>query len=80
MSGQKRSDFRDWDIPPETSLDGVDNNGMPFYLWRESADNRVTLSRPRFCCITCSNDELDFAFFDPRGHVRPTGAAKVNHY
>ena len=77
MNAQKCTDFRDWDILPETSMGGVDNKGMPFYIWRESADNRVTLSRPRYCCIASSSDELYFTFFDPLGNVRPTGATNV---
>jgi len=70
-------DFRDWDIEPETSFEGVDENGFPFYLWRESADNRLTLARPRYCCITPRDGELFFTFFNPSEDVRGSGGWTV---
>ena len=77
MVPQKFEDFRDRDIEPETSLGGGDAHGYPFYLWRESADNRLTLGRPRYCCITETPDDLYFTFFNPSVDIRPTGAARV---
>jgi hypothetical protein len=73
-------DFRDWDIEPETSSNGTDARGYPYFLWRESADNRLTLSRPRYCCITEKPDGLYFTFFDPSKDQRPTGAMRAFWY
>ncbi|MFX8712032.1 hypothetical protein ABTM46_18990, partial [Acinetobacter baumannii] len=52
------------------SFGGIDANGFPFYLWRESADNRLTLGRPRYCCLTPVDGELYFTFFNPSANVR----------
>ena len=41
-------EFRDWDIEPETSVGGVDATGHLLYDWREAADSRLMLSRPRY--------------------------------
>lgn len=67
-------DFRDWDIEPETSFGDVDANGLPFYVWRENADNRLTFARPRYCCIVERDRELYFAFFNPSENVKSTRA------
>jgi len=67
---QKSTDFRDWDIAPQSSFDGVDASGFPFYLWRESADNRLTFGRPRYCCISPIDGELYFVFYHPSANVR----------
>ena len=77
MAGQSSADFRDWDIEAETSIEGRDAAGRPFYLYRESADDRLKLGRPRYCCITPINGVLNFSFFDPSANVRPTGAANA---
>lgn len=66
-------DFWNWDIDAETSAAGVAENGYPFFLWRESADNRLGLSRPRYVCILKEQGELNLAFFNPSQPVRPTG-------
>lgn len=71
---ESQDDFRNWDLKPETSISGRDANDLPFVLWRESADDRVGLSRPRYCCITQVDGELHFTFFNPSEGVRPTGA------
>ena len=42
-------DIRLWDLDVEMSRHGIDSRGMPYYVWRESADNRMGLSRPRYC-------------------------------
>jgi hypothetical protein len=76
--GLNRSDnFRDWDIPVETSYSGVDAAGFPFFLWRESADNRLTLSRPRYCCITAGEDQLYFTFYNPAAKSSTNGSLIV---
>lgn len=77
MATKRSQDFRDWDIEPETSANGTDARGYPFFIWRESADNRLTLSRPRYCCITEKPDGLYFTFFDPSKDQKPTGAFKA---
>lgn len=41
------NDFRDWDIEPETSVDGVDANDHLLYVWPGPADRRLMLARPR---------------------------------
>ena len=71
------SDFRDWDVAPETSVGGIDANGFPFYVWRESADNRLTLARPRYCCITPKDGELYFTFFNPSEDTKASGGFLV---
>ena len=59
MASNQSDDFRDWDIEVEDSASGRDHEwGFPFYLWRESADNRLYLGRPRYCRITPINGEL----------------------
>lgn len=77
MATTRSEDFRDWDIEPETSASGTDARGYPFFIWRESADNRLTLSRPRYCCITEKPDGLYFTFFDPSKDQKPTGAMRA---
>ncbi len=71
------NDFRDWDIEPETSVGGVDPNGFPFYVWRESADNRLTLARPRYCSIRPIDGELHFTFFNPSENTKASGGFLV---
>lgn len=57
----------------EESRDGgYDDQGFPYYIWRESADNRLSLSRPRYCCVAELNGELTFQFFDPSKDLRPS--------
>ena len=78
MASNKSEDFRDWDLEVEAHASGLDHEWhYPFYLWRESADNRLHLGRPRYCCITPIGDELQFSFFDPTKDVKPTGAMKA---
>ena len=77
MWTQRSEDFRDWNIEPETSHSGCDELGLPYYIWRESADNRLTLGRPRYCCVTLKDARLYFNFFNPSGDVRSTGATAV---
>lgn len=72
-----RSDYRNWDIETETSTSGVDANAYPYYLWREGADNRLGLSRSRYCCVTERDDGLYFTFFNPSEKVRSTGGLAV---
>jgi hypothetical protein len=74
MATNSSNDFRDWDIDVETRYSGYDELGFPFYLWRESADNRLTLSRPRYCCVMPVKDVLCFVFFDPSKDIKSTGA------
>ena len=73
----KTNDFRTLDLDVETHLSGTDEQGYPFYVWRESADNRYGLSRPRYCCITASGPELYFTFYNPSGDVKATAAWKA---
>lgn len=70
-------DFRNWNLDVETSHDGIASNGFPYYVWRESADNRLGLSRPRYCCIEPRNGELSFVFFDPTKDVRASGGLAI---
>ena len=77
MMSKNNKDFREWDIKPETSVEGLDASGFPFYLWRESADNRLTFARPRYCCITPADGELYFTFFNPFEDVRGSGGLIV---
>ena len=79
MSKAPRSgrEFETWDLDVEASREGKDGFGFPYYVWRESADNRVGLSRPRYCCITPVNDQLYFTFFNPSEDIKPTGAGKA---
>lgn len=67
-------DFRTWNMEVETIASGHDAHGLPYFIWRESADNRLGLSRPRYCCVSVIDNELQFTFSDPSGNVRPTGA------
>lgn len=71
--GSQRTDFWNWDMDAETSASGVAANGYPFFIWRESADDRLGLSRPRYCCILKEQGELNLAFFNPSDPVLPTG-------
>ena len=73
MTSKVSKDFREWDIAPETSVAGIDANGFPFYVWRESADNRLTLGRPRYCCITPHDGQLYFSFFNPSDDTKASG-------
>ncbi|MBK9080320.1 MAG: hypothetical protein IPL91_15075 [Hyphomicrobium sp.] len=73
----RTGDFRTMDLEVETHTSGIDEHGYPFYVWRESADNRYGLSRPRYCCITASGPELAFTFFNPSGDVKATAAWKA---
>ena len=66
--------FLDCDLPPETSTSGIAPDGHPFYLWRESADNRLGLSRPRYCRLAEFDDDLQFVFFDPSQNRQPTNS------
>ncbi len=78
MTSNQSKDFRDWDLEVEDHASGLDHEWhYPFYLWRESADNRLYLGRPRYCCITPIGSELYFSFFDPTKDVKPTGAMKA---
>jgi len=76
-AGLSRSDFWNWNIEAQTSYSGIAPNGYPYYLWRESADNRLGLSRPRYCCITDREEGLFFTFFNPSENIRPTGGWAV---
>jgi len=76
-AGLSRNDYWNWDIEAETSYGGTAPNGYPFLVWRESADNRLGLSRPRYCCITEQEDGLFFTFFNPSGNIRATGGLAV---
>lgn len=71
------NDFRTWDMEPETSLSGSTAEGYPLYVWRESADNRLGLSRPRYCCVVRDGDELLFQFYNPVGAQRQSIAMAV---
>ena len=77
MGTQRSEDFRDWDIEVETSYSGLDQLGFPFYIWREKADNRLLLGRPRYCCVTLKDAKLYFNFFNPSENVRSTGTTAV---
>lgn len=61
----------------ETRDGGRDTRGLPYYVWRESADNRLSLSRPRYCCVSEIEGELYFVFFDPSKDVRASLAPFV---
>jgi hypothetical protein len=71
------NDLRVIDLDVETSRYGKDDAGHPVYVWRESADNRYGLSRPLYCCITASDKELYFTFYNPSGNVQLTSAWKA---
>ena len=76
--GMKRSeDFRDWNIEVWTSYSGFDQLGFPYYIWREKADSRLSLGRPRYCCVTLKDAKLYFNFFNPSEDVRSTGTTAV---
>lgn len=72
-----RTDFWAWDLAPETSHSGVAASGYPFHVWRESTDNRLGVSRSRFCCVVDDGRELQFMFFDPSQDRQPTWSAAV---
>jgi hypothetical protein len=78
MWTQRSEDFSDWNIEVETSYSGFDHLGFPFCIWRESADNRLTLSRPRYCCVTLKDAKLYFNFFNPSEDIRSTGTTAVS--
>lgn len=58
----------------EVTRGGLDSAGLPYFVWRESGDNRFGLSRPRYCCITPKGEDLHLTFFNPSEDVKPTGA------
>lgn len=70
-------EFRTWNLDAETSHTGTAANGFPFYLWRESADNRIGVSRPRYCTISVDGNELFFEFFNPAAQQKPSGALTI---
>lgn len=70
-------EFRSWNLDVETSHSGTAANGYPFYIWRESADNRIGVSRPRYCTISVNGNELFFEFFNPAAHQKPSGALTI---
>lgn len=70
-------EFRTWNLDAETSHTGTAANGFPFYLWRESADNRIGVSRPRYCTVSEIDNDLFFEFFNPAAEQKPTGAMMV---
>lgn len=72
-----RQDFWDVDLGPETSRAGMASTGYPFYVWRESADSRLGLSRPRHCVIRDDGRDLNFTFFDPSKDRQRTWAVLV---
>lgn len=67
-------DFRRWQFAAEQSFQGLDAGRFPFFVWRESADDRLGFSRPRYCCVVEGDDDLLFQFFNPSKNVRSTGA------
>ena len=73
----EQDDFRNWDLERETHTFGGDADDRPFYLWRESADDRLGLSRPRYCRLWPVDGELCFVFFNPSENVRPSGGLTV---
>lgn len=77
MFKKPSTDFRTWNIEEETRDGGRDAQGLPYYIWRESADNRLSLSRPRYCCVSEMDGELHFVFFDPSKDIRPSWAPLV---
>ena len=77
MGTQRSEDFRDWDIEVGINYSGLDQLGFPFCIWREKADNRLMLSRPRYCCVTLKDAKLYFNFFNPSEDVRSTGTTAV---
>lgn len=77
MFRKPSTDFRTFDMEEEARDGGRDAQGLPYYIWRESADNRLGLSRPRYCCVSEINEQLVFEFFDPSKDVRPSWAPFV---
>lgn len=77
MKGQTSADFRDWDLAPETDFGSKDANGLPIYIWRETADSRLTFGRPRYCCITPHEGRLYFTFFNPSDDAKASGGWTV---
>ena len=71
------TEFKTWNLDAETSHTGTAANGYPFYLWRESADNRIGVSRPRYCTISVRDNELFFEFFNPAAQQKPSGALTI---
>lgn len=65
------SDIRTWDFETETSHAGIGGNGYPYFIWRERADNRLGLSRPRFCTIIDDDTQLLFGFYNPVASSKP---------
>jgi hypothetical protein len=76
---EQSPDFRDWDLPEQRFESGTDQNGYPFVVWRERADNRwgVGVCRPRYCCITPRDGQLMFTMFDPSRDLESTGAPQL---
>ena len=85
MVTERSEDFRDWDIEVGRAYSSRDQIGLPFYIWREAADSRLTLGRPRYCCVTVGekthngleDHTLFFSVFNPSKNTKPTGAFKV---
>jgi hypothetical protein len=71
------TEFKTWNLDAERSHTGTAANGYPFYLWRESADNRIGVSRPRYCTISIDGNDLFFEFFNPAADQKPSGAMMV---
>jgi hypothetical protein len=65
----RATDITTWDLPVDSSKSGTAPNGYPYFMWREAADNRLGLSRPRFCAIMEDGDRLLFCFYNPVGNV-----------
>ncbi len=42
------NDFRDWGIKPKPCVGRADARDHTSYVWRGSADGRMTLTRPRY--------------------------------
>jgi hypothetical protein len=72
-----QDDFRNWDLEREEHVLGLDADNYPYYLWRESADDRLGLSRPRYCQLRPVGGELYFVFRNPSEDVRPSGGMAV---
>lgn len=69
--------FVNLNMAPETSVSGEAPTGFPYVAWRESADSRLGLGRPRYCCISEIGGQLWFAYCEPLGARRPTGGFAV---
>lgn len=68
-------DIPNIELDEETFASGRDASGWPYFVWRESADNRLGYSRPRYCRVVEVDDNLLFQFFNPSKNVRSTGAS-----